>query len=56
MSFWDEKEVKRLFKELPFYNVAIEIPYIKRLNNINLLRAVTNARYVINVLLQEIIK
>ena len=28
MSFWDEKEAKRLFQKLPFYNVPIE----KRLN------------------------
>ena len=38
MCFWDRKEVKRLFKELPFYNASIEKPYIKRLNNIDLLR------------------
>ena len=24
MSFWDEKEAKRLFQELPFYNVLIK--------------------------------
>ena len=24
MSFWDEKEAKRLFQKLPFYNVLIE--------------------------------
>ena len=36
MSFWDEAE--RLFKELPFYNASIEKPYIKGLNNIELLR------------------
>ena len=34
MSVWDEKEAKRLLKELPFYNALIEKPYIKRLNNI----------------------
>ena len=34
---FDEKEVKRLLQELPFYNVPIEKPYIKRLNNIDLL-------------------
>ena len=37
MSFWDEKEVKNCFQELPFYNVPMEKPYIKRLNNIDLL-------------------
>ena len=26
MSFWDEKEAKILFEELPFYNVLIEKP------------------------------
>ena len=34
MSFWDEKE---LFKYLLFQNVPIEKPYIKCLNNIDLL-------------------
>ena len=38
MNFWDEKEVKRFFEELPFYNVSIEKLYIKRLNNIDMLR------------------
>ena len=33
-EFWDEKETKRLFQELPFYNTFIEKPYIKRLNDI----------------------
>ena len=28
MSFWDEKEAKRLFQELLFYNVLIEKPHI----------------------------
>ena len=37
MSFWDEKEVKKLFQELPFYNAPVEKPYIKHLNNIDLL-------------------
>ena len=30
MSFWDEKEVKKLFQKLPFY-VLIENPKIKHL-------------------------
>ena len=34
MSFWDEK---RLFQELPSYNVLIEKPQIKRLSNTDLL-------------------
>ena len=38
MSFLDEKDTKWLFKELPFYNTFIKKPYIKRLNNIDLLR------------------
>ena len=37
MSFWDEKEVEWLFQKLPFYNVLIEKPRIKRLKNIDLL-------------------
>ena len=40
MNFCDEKEVKRLFTELPFYNASIEKPYIRCLNNINMLREV----------------
>ena len=31
MSFWDEKEAKGLFQELPFYNVLITKPKIKHL-------------------------
>ena len=34
MSFGDEKEAKRLFKEQQFYNPSIEKSYI---NNINML-------------------
>ena len=37
MSFWDEKEAKRLFKELSFYMQFIEKPYIKRYNDIDVL-------------------
>ena len=37
MSFWDRKEAKRLFQELPFCNKFIEKPHIKRIKNINLL-------------------
>ena len=36
MSFWNEKEVRQ-FKELSFYNALIAKPYIKRLNNIDML-------------------
>ena len=38
MTFWDEKEPRMLFKELPFYETLIEKAYIKRLNNIDMLR------------------
>ena len=38
MSFWDEKEVKRLFQELPFHNVLIEKPCIKCVKNMDLLQ------------------
>ena len=33
MNFWDEKETKRLFQELPFYNTFIEKPRIKLIKN-----------------------
>ena len=35
---WDEKEAKRLFQELPFYNIFIKKPRIKHLRNIDVLR------------------
>ena len=34
MSFWDEKEAKRLFQKLPFYNVPIEKPCIDLLHGL----------------------
>ena len=37
MCFCNEKETKRLFQKLPFYNVLIEKPRIKRLKNLDLL-------------------
>ena len=37
ISFSDEKEAKRLFEELPLHNALIKKPYIKHLNNIDLL-------------------
>ena len=40
MSFRNEKEVKRLFQELRFYNALIKKPSIKRLENIDLLHEV----------------
>ena len=37
MSFWDEKEAKRLFQELPIYKVLYEKPRIKLLKIIDFL-------------------
>ena len=37
MTFWDEKEAKRLFQKLLLYNVSIEKPHIKHLKIIDLL-------------------
>ena len=37
MSFWDEKEAKRLFQKLPLYNDLIEKLRIKHLKNVDLL-------------------
>ena len=36
-EFWNEIEAKRLCQTLPFYNVLIEKPEIKKLSNIELL-------------------
>ena len=36
-EFWNENEAKNLFQILPFYNVLIEKPEIKKLSNIELL-------------------
>ena len=36
-EFWNEKEAKSLFQTLPFYNVLIEKPEIKKLSIIELL-------------------
>ena len=36
-EFWNEKEAKDLFQTLPFYNLLIEKPEIKKLSNIELL-------------------
>ena len=36
-KFWNEKEAKNLFQTLPFYNVLIEKPEIKKLSNVELL-------------------
>ena len=37
MNFCNEKEAKRLFQELPFYNVLIGRPRIERVKNIDFL-------------------
>ena len=37
MSFWNETEAKGFFQELLFYNVLIEKPKIKHLENIDLI-------------------
>ena len=37
MSHWDEKEAKKLFQKLQFYDVLIEKPKTKGLKNIDLL-------------------
>ena len=37
MSSWDEKQARELSQILPFYNVLIEKPKIKKLTNIELL-------------------
>ena len=37
MNFYDEKEGKRLFQKLPFYNKFIEKQQIIQLKNIDLL-------------------
>ena len=36
-EFWNENEAKNLFQTLPFYNVLIEKPEIKKLSNVELL-------------------
>ena len=36
-EFWNEKEAKKIFQTLPFYNVPIEKPEIKKLSNVDLL-------------------
>ena len=35
MSFWDRREAKILFKELPFYNALIEKPYTDLLHELS---------------------
>ena len=37
MSFWDEKEAKRLFQKLPFYKVLTKKTRIKHLKSIDFL-------------------
>ena len=35
-AFWNENEAKKLFQAIPFYNVLIEKPGIKKLSNVEL--------------------
>ena len=37
MIFSDEKETKRLLKEQPLFNIPIEKPKTKKLNNVDML-------------------
>ena len=36
-EFWNKNEAQKLFQTLPFYNVSIEKPEIKKLSNVELL-------------------
>ena len=36
-SSWDEKEAKRLFRKLPFYDTIIEKPNITKVKSLDLL-------------------
>ena len=38
VNFWDEKEAKKLFQKLPFYNMFIEKPKIKGFKDMDLLQ------------------
>ena len=38
MSFWNEKQARKLFQILPFHNTFIEKPEVKKLSNIKLLQ------------------
>ena len=40
-EFWGRKRIWRLFQKLPFYNVLIEKPRVKRVKNIDLLPGLT---------------
>ena len=42
MGFWNEKEAKRLFQELPLYNALIEKPRIKHLWGIKYCEYITS--------------
>ena len=56
MSFRDEKEAERLFEELPFYNPSIKKSYIKRLNNIDMLRELPFSDELIIVKISKALK
>ena len=38
VSFWDEKEAKKLVQKIPFYNMFIEKPKIKGFKDMDLLQ------------------
>ena len=56
MSFWDEKEARRLSWELPFYNVLIKKPRVKRVKNIDLLHELPFYDELSSVKISEAIK
>ena len=64
MGLWGEKEAKRLFQKLPFYNTSIEKLRIKHLKNIDLLRklpfynelSIKSMRLIRSIKLIELIK
>ena len=57
MNFWDKKEVKRLFQDLPFYNTFIKKPHVKHLKDVDLLHELP-LYYELNIVkdMQEVIK
>ena len=48
MSFWDKKEVKKLFQKLPHYNFLTEKPRIKHLKNIKNFHCLKNFHFMAN--------
>ena len=56
MSFWVEKEARRLSWEIPFYNVLIKKPRVKRVKNIDLLHELPFYDELSSVKISEAIK